>query len=180
MPIICLRQERESHLSEVSQIVLDLADEEATLDLGRCLSPLLGQGDFVALRGSLGAGKTTLARGLIQAAQALHGVPERITSPTFTLVQTYQAGSLTFWHFDLYRVEAETEVRELGLDEAVDEGTALVEWPERLGAALPEDRLDIELKTITQGRQAILEGWGNWRMRLNEIRTQKKLGKVGA
>jgi len=154
------------HVTDASQIILDLADEAATGAFGRRLSPLLVQGDFVGLSGTLGAGKTTLARGVIEAAQARCGLRDPVTSPTYTLVQIYQAGSLFFWHFDLYRIEAEEDVRELGLDEALNEGVSLVEWPERLGSALPEDRLEIVMKETGDGRQAVLRGWGSWGARL--------------
>ncbi len=153
-------------MSGAQQFVLNLADEEATLSLGRRLSPLLKIGDFVALKGSLGAGKTTLARGIINASQRSGDEP--VTSPTFTLVQIYQAGSVAFWHFDLYRIEAATELRELGLEEAMDEGVCLVEWPEKLGAGLPEHRLEIELTTRGDARQAVVTGWGGWGARLGD------------
>lgn len=155
-------------MTESSQIILGLADDAATRALGRRLSTVLVRGDFVGLSGPLGAGKTTLARGVIEAAQERHGTPDAVTSPTYTLVQIYQAGALAFWHFDLYRIEAEEDVRELGLDEALHEGVSLVEWPEKLGAALPEDRLEIALREEGAGRRAVVRGWGCWGTRLGD------------
>lgn len=121
---------------------LTLADEAATEALGRALAPLLQTGDFVALSGDLGAGKTALARAIIRA--CLGDVHEDVPSPTFTLVQTYDTPSLLITHVDLYRLDDPSEVRELGLGEALDEGAVLMEWPEKLGT-LPATRLDITL-----------------------------------
>lgn len=114
--------------------------------LAHVFAPLLRAGDVVCLRGDLGAGKTTFARVLIQA--AMPAVTE-VPSPTFTLVQTYDdAGAVPIWHFDLYRLKQADEVLELGWEEARATAAALVEWPERLGPYLPAARLDIVLGTV--------------------------------
>ncbi len=121
---------------------LDLANEAATLRLGARLAALARPGDVLALDGPLGAGKTLLARGFIQ---ALLGEDEEVNSPTFTLVQTYDTPVAPVWHFDLYRLTQPEEVYELGWDEALAQGILLVEWPERLGPLLPRQRLDVAL-----------------------------------
>ena len=126
--------------------------------LGAAVGRALGPGEAVCLWGPLGAGKTTLARGLIG---ALAG-DEEVPSPTFTLVQTYEGRAFPIAHFDLYRVERPRELDELGLDEALDEGAAVIEWPERLGDRLPPDRLDIRLELQGAGRIARLERHGRW------------------
>lgn len=110
--------------------------------LGAAVARELRAGDAICLWGALGAGKTTLARGLIR---ALAGETDEVPSPTFTLVQIYAGPAFEIAHFDLYRLESAAEIRELGLDAALDAGAAVIEWPERLGGHLPEDRLDIEL-----------------------------------
>src|ERR1700744_168696 len=92
-------------------------------------------GDAVALEGDLGAGKTTLARAILRAL----GVTEDVPSPTFTLVQVYETPRLTVRHYDLYRIENASEMNELGLDDALEEGAALIEWPERAEGRLPSD-----------------------------------------
>lgn len=109
---------------------------------------------MVALRGDLGAGKTAFARALIR---ALPGVAEDedVPSPTFTLVQTYDADVGPVFHFDLYRIEHPAELRELGWDDALDEGLALVEWPNKAGSELPGDRIDVEIR-IEKGTEARL------------------------
>ena len=135
------------------------SDTEA---LGAMIARVLQAGDVVCLWGPLGAGKTTLARGLIR---ALMGPDQEAPSPTFTLVQTYEAPNFPLAHLDLYRLSDPREVRELGLDEALEDGAAVIEWPERLGAGLPPDRLDIRLRVEAEGRVAEVERQGRWKDR---------------
>lgn len=140
-----------------------LADEAATAGLGAQLAAVLRPGDAVALAGDLGAGKTTLARAALRSL----GIDEDVPSPTFTLVQHYEARGLPVDHFDLYRVEAESEVEQLGLDDALQHGAALIEWPERAGAGLPPEALRIELQIAgPQSRRAIVSGPAEWASRL--------------
>ena len=113
---------------------LVLADDAATARLGEDLAAAARPGDVFALSGDLGAGKTTLARGFIR---AMADAPDLdVPSPTFTIVQSYPA-RIPVHHFDLYRLTDPGELDELGLDEAVADGIALIEWPERAGAGLP-------------------------------------------
>lgn len=101
---------------------------------------------MVALAGELGAGKTTFARALIAAFAAEAGqTPPEVPSPTFTLVQIYEFPRATLWHFDLYRIERPEDALELGIEEALADGIALIEWPERLGTLLPARRIDVRL-----------------------------------
>jgi tRNA threonylcarbamoyl adenosine modification protein YjeE len=110
--------------------------------LGRRIGGLLRPGDTVTLAGHLGAGKTVFARGLIR--RFLPG--EDVPSPTFTLVQTYETARFPIWHVDLYRLKSSAEVRELGLDEALEGGVLVIEWPDRMGTSLPADRLDVVIE----------------------------------
>lgn len=146
---------------------IKLADESATRELGARLAVVLRSGDVLALEGDLGAGKTTLARGLIQ---ALLGAEEPVPSPTFTLVQAYhvQETGLTLWHFDLYRLSHPDELVELGWEDALADGVALVEWPERAGEALPESALWVELSEQGDGRTVRLIGNSEWQKRLQD------------
>lgn len=138
----------------------DLPDAAATEALGAALARLLRPGEALLLYGELGAGKSTLARGLVR---ALTRPDEDVPSPTFTLVQFYNtAAGWPLAHFDLYRLERPEEAYELGLDEALDEGAAVIEWPQRLGSGLPPDRLDIELAAYGDGRRARLTPHGAW------------------
>lgn len=119
--------------------------------LGRALRP----GDTVTLSGGLGAGKTTLARGLVQNVLPHETVP----SPTYTLVQTYDLPGFTLWHCDLYRLQHPDEAYELGLMDAMGEDVCLLEWPDRLGDLLPEEILQIEIEFADEGRVVKLTGW---------------------
>lgn len=139
--------------------VFELADEAATAAMGAAIARLLGPGEAVCLSGPLGAGKSSLARALIRTETTPE---EEVPSPTFTLVQSYEGRRFPIAHFDLYRLGGGGEVEELGLWEALEVGVALVEWPERLGAALPADRLDVEIAYAEPGRVATLVGWGAW------------------
>jgi len=142
--------------------MLELADAAATMALGARLAAAAAPGDVIALWGGLGAGKTTLARGFLRAL----GFAEEVPSPTFTLVQSYELTNLTVWHFDLYRLARPQEAWELGLEEALESGVALIEWPERLGALLPKDRLDVTLaETDGDRRSATIEAHGTRRAR---------------
>ena len=123
-----------------------LADADATIRLGARLAGLLGAGDALLLEGPIGAGKTLLARALIQARLAQAGRTEDVPSPTFTLVQVYDAAGLEIWHADLYRLTHPDEAVELGLEDAFREALCIVEWPDRLGALRPARALTIRLE----------------------------------
>ena len=148
-----------------AELTIELPDESATIALAQQLAPLLRPGDVVALSGDLGAGKTAFARAVIR---ALCGSDEEVPSPTFTLVQTYDAPAATIWHFDLYRLSRADDALELGWEEARGEGIILVEWPDRVGPLLPLKRLNIELSYATAegARTAALKGSGVWAERL--------------
>jgi tRNA threonylcarbamoyladenosine biosynthesis protein TsaE len=139
-----------------------LEDEAATARLGAAVAGRLGAGEAVCLYGPLGAGKSTLARALVR---ALTRPDEEVPSPTFTLVQFYEGPRLSVAHFDLYRLSDPDEAYEIGLDEALDVGAAVIEWPERLGGRLPRDRLDIEIGFADRGaagRTVRLTPHGAW------------------
>jgi tRNA threonylcarbamoyladenosine biosynthesis protein TsaE len=144
-------------------LTVSLPDEAATAALGARIGAAARAGDVVALMGDLGAGKTSLARGLIQ---HLAGPDTEAPSPTFTLVQTYFTPAFPIWHFDLYRLNERGEARELGLEETVD-GLALIEWPERLGRDLPLARLEVRLSFSDSGRIARLVDLHDWSTRID-------------
>lgn len=141
-----------------------LADEAATARLGQAIAAALRPGEAICLSGPLGAGKSTLARALVR---ALTTPDEDVPSPTFTLVQFYEGPRLKVAHFDLYRLSNPDEAYEIGLDEALDEGAAIIEWPERLEGQLPADRLDVVIAVENggEGRVARLTGHGAWKGR---------------
>jgi len=139
----------------------------ATRALASRLAPLLRAGDVVALSGELGAGKTFFARAAIQAL----GGPEDVPSPTFTLVQTYDLVPVPVWHFDLYRLARPEHAHELDIEDAFADAISLIEWPERLGSLLPEDRLDIHLAfgATEDERIVTISGGASWRERLKDL-----------
>lgn len=135
-----------------------LKSEKETLALGARLAEVLRAGDIVLLSGDLGAGKTTLARGLIQSRLGDIDVP----SPTYTLVQTYDwpmdDDPAELWHCDLYRLEQPDDAYELGLIEAMGESLLLIEWADRLGPHVPEYAIRVDLAFDGEGRVATLTG----------------------
>lgn len=134
-----------------------MPDLDATARLGAGIAARLGIGDAVALWGDLGTGKTTLARAILKAL----GATDQVPSPTFTLVQSYETVP-RIAHFDLYRLRNAREMEELGLEDALNEGAVLVEWPDRAPEALPSDALHVRLRQEGDTRKARLTGPARW------------------
>ncbi len=152
-------------------LVVGLPDEAASEALATGLAMLLQPGDLILLEGDLGSGKTTIARAILR---AVAGDPALdVPSPTFTLVQAYDLPGLSVAHMDLYRIEDVSEVEELGMDEALDAGAVIVEWPQRAPGALPEGGLHLELSETATGRRARITakdaGWHDRLQRLAAI-----------
>ena len=135
--------------------------EAATEQLGFRLAPLLRVGDVVALFGDLGAGKTTLTRGILRGL----GHDGEVASPTFSIVQPYEELRVPVWHVDLYRIEDPAELEELALDDAHEHSALLIEWPERLGGDLWDDALRLTLRRQGEGARALTAtvppAWGS-------------------
>ena len=124
-------------------IRIELSDLAATRRLGRLLAAQLKAGDVIALSGALGAGKSALARAIIQ---AVDPTEDDVPSPTFTLVQHYAlADGTPLWHLDLYRIDDAKDAMALGLEEVFVDGVCLIEWPDRLKKFLPKTNLSIHL-----------------------------------
>jgi tRNA threonylcarbamoyladenosine biosynthesis protein TsaE len=159
-------------------LIIHSDSEAASLELGRHIGECLEAGDVLALWGELGAGKTLLTRGI---ARGLGISPDvRITSPTFTFINEYE-GRLYLYHIDLYRVVDAAELNTIPWREVLfGSGVAVVEWPERLGQGLPDERFDIQLqitgddtRTITisahgVGNLARLKRWSHERQAIAE------------
>jgi tRNA threonylcarbamoyladenosine biosynthesis protein TsaE len=136
-------------------VVVNLPDESATLALGAALAQTLHPGLYIELRGDLGAGKTTLVRGMLRAL----GYQGRVKSPTFTLLEHYPVLGFNLYHFDLYRFEDPEEWLDAGFREHFNIDTVcLVEWPEKAEGCLPPPDLTLSLASINagMGRQATL------------------------
>jgi tRNA threonylcarbamoyladenosine biosynthesis protein TsaE len=127
-----------------------LEDEAATARLGARLAALARAGDVITLSGPLGVGKTALARGFIAALGHQRDVP----SPSFAIVQPYEELAPPVWHVDLYRIDRQAELAELGLDAAVD-AVLLVEWPERVGSRAWPDALGLSLDFAPRGARIL-------------------------
>ena len=150
---------------------LTITTEADTERIGRDIAGLAQVGDIIALSGDLGTGKTVLARAFIQAL----GGREEVPSPTFNLVQSYDLGWLMVHHLDLYRIENPEDVFELGIEELFATGVSLIEWPDRLGAQIPKDRLNFNLfhpKYLAgskTARRITIEGLGAWQSRFEKL-----------
>ena len=133
---------------------INLPDESATLALGAALAPCACAGFVIWLDGDLGAGKTTLVRGLLRAL----GDSGPVKSPTYTLVELHPVSGLNLYHFDFYRLNQPEEYLDAGLDEYfAGEGACLVEWPERASPYLPGADLTVRLVVAGAGRQASID-----------------------
>lgn len=139
-------------------IEIPLTSPEETAELARRLAHEVTAGDVLLLEGDIGAGKTHFARSLIQ---FLLSEPEDVPSPTFTLIQSYDAADFEIWHADLYRLTSPDEVIELGLIDAFEDALCLVEWPDRLAELAPQSALTLRfvmgdipgLRTVTMTAQ---------------------------
>lgn len=145
---------------------MKLKDEKATLALGRRLAGALSPGDVVTLSGPLSAGKTTLVRGLLGAL----GHDGEVPSPSFAIVQPYEALEPPVWHVDLYRIENVSDLEELGLEDIREEGVLIIEWPEHAGAEMWPEALALSLEVGEGGARALTAqvpaSWeGRWPLR---------------
>lgn len=141
---------------------------EGTRQLAALLAPMLAPSDVLLLGGTLGAGKTAMAQALIR---ALLGEGAEVTSPTFTLQHPYDlpdGGQLV--HMDLYRIEHENELYELGLDDTFDTAISLIEWPERLGSFTPKECLYLRIEIAQdEARIITLKATQAWQARLQDL-----------
>ena len=145
--------------------------EQQLCRLAEDIAFALKPGDVLALKGDLGAGKTTFARAVVRAISGRKDI--EIPSPTFTLVQSYSAGRFDVAHFDLYRLAAPEELHELGLDHALIKGVAIIEWPERAADLLPQDQFVVHLDDTGDPatRDVTLEAGAPLAARLNRLLT---------
>jgi tRNA threonylcarbamoyladenosine biosynthesis protein TsaE len=142
------------HSTNDSRITLNLADETATLALSQRLAGQLKPGMVIYLLGDLGAGKTTLVRGMLNAL----GYSGRVKSPTYTLLEPYRAAGLDLRHFDLYRMHDESEWESAGFrDEFDGHNIFFIEWPEKAQGLIPHADLEISFKILALGREVAIQ-----------------------
>ncbi len=126
--------------------------EAETVRAAQSFAGVLKDGDVLLLHGDLGAGKSVFARALIRALS--DDADLEVPSPTFTLVQTYDTAMGGIWHFDLYRLSDPSEIYEIGWEEALQGGVAIIEWPERLGSLRPQNAIDIHISVQQDGESS--------------------------
>lgn len=160
--------------SGMAVVTVTVPDEAATRALAARLARQCKPGDCILLSGELGSGKTAFARGFIQSLQV---EPEEVVSPTFTLVQTYPVqGGAMVWHFDFYRLRHRDEAVEIGLEEALNAGITLIEWPQLARELLPAQALDVAIRPgDTEGARvfAFAGAPAAWQDRLHHIMKDK-------
>ena len=151
------------------QIDLTLPSPEDTCNMARRIGAILTAGDTLLLEGPIGAGKTHFARCLIQSCLVR---AEDVPSPTYTLVQVYEARQAEIWHADLYRLSSVDEAEELGLSEAFETSVCLVEWPDRLGELAPENALTLDFRPgAHQDERQLSISWRDpsWQNRIETV-----------
>lgn len=122
-------------------------NEKETYALASKVAKVLHGGDILILKGDLGAGKTTFTKGIAKALK----IKENVTSPTFTLMNSYTSGKIKLFHFDMYRIVDESEAEEIGLnDYFFSDGVSVVEWPENIKNLIPSKHLTIEIEKVDE------------------------------
>ena len=128
----------------IAQTIYETFSEKETADLGRRFGETASPGDVYVLNGDLGAGKTAFAKGV---AEGL-GIMEPVSSPTFTIIQSYEEGRIPLYHFDVYRILDPQEMEEIGYEDCFyGDGLAMVEWGSRILGLLPKRRREISIET---------------------------------
>ena len=135
----------------------DSYSAKETFEIGRKLGENVKRGDILCLNGDLGVGKTVFSQGFACGM----GITEPISSPTFTIVQTYEEGDMPLYHFDVYRIGSSDEMYDIGYDEYINgDGVCIIEWANLIDDILPDEYLYIELKYKDMSREMILNPVG--------------------
>ncbi|MEJ6396620.1 tRNA (adenosine(37)-N6)-threonylcarbamoyltransferase complex ATPase subunit type 1 TsaE [Yoonia sp. 208BN28-4] len=145
---------------------INTTTEQDTAALAAAFAARLSVGDTLLLEGDIGAGKSAFARALIQSRL---GRAEDVPSPTFTIVQTYEAPDGDIWHCDLYRLTHPDEAFELGLTDAFDTAICLIEWPDRLGSDLPDAALTLQFAAHDTHHTITAHPNDKWRARIGDL-----------
>lgn len=151
------------------ELIVNLDNESTTQSLGIALSELIKIGDIILLEGEMGSGKTFLARSIISnlLEEKYKGI--EIPSPTFSLVQEYNCKQFTLGHADLYRIKSSNELEALGIDNILERGPVLIEWPEKIKNFYENDTLEIKFKNINEKKSIELTNIKGWKKRISLI-----------
>lgn len=157
-------------IKDMERHKIQTTSENQTIDFADRMSIFLAPQDVLFLSGPLGSGKSVFSRALIR---KLSQSPDlTVPSPTFTLIQTYDAKICPLWHFDLYRIKTPEEIYEIGWEDALYDGISLVEWAEKMEDLAPPNRLEINFEPSKQNEQIrtlTLTPYGSWIERLKSI-----------
>ena len=140
-----------------------------TNKLANLIASLMAKGDLILLKGELGAGKTTLARGIINSKYFANDDEHVVPSPTFSLIQTYEFNGHLIGHADLYRVENPEEIIALELQNIVEEGSLIIEWPDMVETSISANTLKIYFKLYKDKLNIVINDEGGWNDRIRSI-----------
>ena len=155
------------------KLIVNLDNEKITNDFGIIISELIKEGDIILLDGEMGSGKTFLARSIISnlLEEKFKGI--EIPSPTFTLIQEYKCKNFILGHADLYRIKNNNELDALGIEDILEQGCLLVEWPEKIKKLYENNTLEIKFKDISGRKSIELKNIKGWETRLKILKSKK-------
>ena len=153
----------------MSEIILNLPTQNATHEFGKSVSRFIEAGDIIYLSGDMGSGKTALARSIIRKLLPDELKKIEIPSPTFTLVQEYHCKEFNLAHIDLYRIKHSSELEALGIEDILEKGAILIEWPEKMDRKLNYNILEIKFTQIDELRIVAISNISGWSDRINKI-----------
>ena len=155
------------------ELIVNLDNEKTTNDFGIIISELIKEGDIILLEGEMGSGKTFLARSIISNLLEEKFKGMEIPSPTFTLIQEYKCKNFVLGHADLYRIKNKNELNALGIEDILERGSLLVEWPEKIKELYENNTLEIKFKDINDRKSIELTNIKGWEVRLKMLKSNK-------
>jgi len=155
------------------ELIVKLDNEKTTNDFGIVLSKLIEEGDIILLDGEMGSGKTFLARSIISNLLEEKFKGMEIPSPTFTLIQEYKCKNFILGHADLYRIKNNNELDALGIEDILDQGCLLVEWPEKIKELYENNTLEIKFKDFNGRKSIELKNIKGWDIRLKMLESNR-------
>ena len=160
-------------VKKMPKLIVNLDNEKITNDFGIIISELIKEGDIILLDGEMGSGKTFLARSIISnlLEEKFKGI--EIPSPTFTLIQEYKCKNFILGHADLYRIKNNNELDALGIEDILEQGCLLVEWPEKIKKLYENNTLEIKFKDISGRKSIELKNIKGWETRLKILKSKR-------